>query len=54
VLTDIGLIMFSSVLYGMLFARPNNIWLVWLAHLIGDVLELLTLDFFVSTRNLTG
>lgn len=43
VLTDVGLIMVSSVFYGILFARHNNLWLVWLAHLLGDVVGLITL-----------
>jgi hypothetical protein len=37
VLTDIGLIVISSLLYGVLFARRNNLWVVWLAYLLGDI-----------------
>jgi membrane protease YdiL (CAAX protease family) len=37
VLTDIGLIILASILYGTIFARCNNLWLVWLAHLFGDI-----------------
>lgn len=43
VLTDVGLIIFSSLLYGVLFARRNNLWVVWLAHLLGDIFGLLIL-----------
>lgn len=43
VLTDIGLIVISSLLYGVLFARRNNLWVVWLAHLLGDIFGLLIL-----------
>lgn len=43
VLTDIGLIIVSSLLYGVLFARCNNLWVVWLAHLLGDISGLLIL-----------
>jgi uncharacterized protein len=43
VLTDIGLIIFDSLLYGTMFAHRNNLWVVWLAHLLGDILGLLTL-----------
>jgi uncharacterized protein len=43
VLTDIGLIIFDSLLYGAMFARRNNIWVVWLAHLLGDIFGLIVL-----------
>lgn len=43
VLTDVGLIVLSSLLYGVLFARRNNLWIVWLAHLLGDIFGLLIL-----------
>jgi membrane protease YdiL (CAAX protease family) len=44
VLTDIGLILVASVLYGIIFSRRNNIWVVWLAHLLGDISGLLFLN----------
>ncbi len=40
---DVGLIMVDSILYGIMFARRNNLWVVWLAHLLGDILGLLAL-----------
>ena len=40
---DIGLIMVDSILYGVMFARGHNLWVVWLAHLLGDVGGLLAL-----------
>ncbi len=43
VLTDIGLIFAASILYGVMFARRNNLWPVWLAHLLGDISGLLAL-----------
>jgi membrane protease YdiL (CAAX protease family) len=43
VLTDIGLIIIDSILYGAMFARRNNLWVVWLAHLLGDIGGLLVL-----------
>lgn len=43
VLTDIGLIIFDSILYGTMFARRNNLWVVWLAHLLGDIFGLMVL-----------
>jgi membrane protease YdiL (CAAX protease family) len=43
VLVDVGLIVVDSILYGTMFARRNNLWVVWLAHFIGDVLGLLVL-----------
>ncbi|MBN1921245.1 MAG: CPBP family intramembrane metalloprotease [Anaerolineae bacterium] len=44
VVTDIGLIVVDAVLYGTMFARRNNLWVVWLAHLLGDILGLLVLN----------
>lgn len=43
VVVDVALIVVDSILYGTMFARRNNLWLVWLAHFIGDVLGLLVL-----------
>ena len=43
VVVDVGLIIVDSILYGTMFARRNNLWVVWLAHFIGDVLGLLVL-----------
>lgn len=43
VLTDIGLIIVDSILYGIMFARRNNLWVVWLAHLLGDIFGLAVL-----------
>lgn len=47
VLTDVGLIIFDSILYGIMFARRNNLWVVWLAHLLGDILGLIALALMV-------
>lgn len=44
VFTDIGLIILDSILYGIMFARRNNLWVVWLAHLLGNILGLLVLS----------
>ncbi|WP_129674514.1 CPBP family intramembrane glutamic endopeptidase [Candidatus Chloroploca sp. Khr17] len=43
VLTDIGLIIVDSILYGIMFARRHNLWVVWLAHLLGDIFGLFVL-----------
>lgn len=40
VFVDVGLIIIDSILYGIMFARRNNLWVVWLAHLLGDVFGL--------------
>lgn len=45
VLVDIGLIVIDSILYGAMFARRNNLWVVWLAHLLGDIFGLLAISF---------
>jgi membrane protease YdiL (CAAX protease family) len=34
---DIASIFIDSILYGILYARRNNLILVWAAHLIGDI-----------------
>ena len=44
VLTDVSLIVVDSILYGVMFARRNNLWVVWLAHLLGDIFGLLVLN----------
>jgi membrane protease YdiL (CAAX protease family) len=44
VLMDVGLIILDSMLYGALFARRNNLWVVWLAHLLGDMMGLLVMS----------
>lgn len=44
VMTDVGLIIVDSILYGTMFARRNNLWVVWLAHLLGDVTGLITMS----------
>ena len=43
VAVDVGLIVVDSILYGIMFARRNNLWVVWLAHLLGDIFGLLVL-----------
>lgn len=43
VFMDVGLIIIDSILYGIMFARSNNIWVVWLAHLLGDIFGLVVL-----------
>lgn len=43
VVTDVGLIVVDSILYGVMFARRNNLWVVWLAHLLGDISGLMAL-----------
>ena len=44
ILMDVGLIVVDSILYGIMFARRNNLWIVWLAHLLGDIFGLLVLS----------
>jgi membrane protease YdiL (CAAX protease family) len=40
---DIASIFFDSILYGILYARRNNLILVWAAHLAGDILGMIFL-----------
>ncbi len=44
---DISSIVFDSVLFGIIFARSNNLILAWAAHFLGDVLGLI---FLVSLK----
>ena len=44
VLMDVGLIIVDSILYGAMFARRNNLWVVWLAHLLGDIMGLIVMS----------
>jgi uncharacterized protein len=37
VVTDLGLIVVDSVIYGVIFARSNNVWVAWAAHFLADV-----------------
>ena len=43
VFIDVGLIVVDSILYGVMFARRNNLWVVWLAHLLGDIFGLVVI-----------
>jgi membrane protease YdiL (CAAX protease family) len=43
VFIDVGLIVVDSILYGTMFARRNNLWVVWLAHLLGDIFGLVVI-----------
>jgi uncharacterized protein len=43
VAVDVGLIMVDSVLFGIIYARSNNLVVTWAAHLLGDILGLLVI-----------
>ena len=40
---DVSSIVFDSILFGIIYARSNNIIVAWAAHLLGDLLGLLCL-----------
>jgi membrane protease YdiL (CAAX protease family) len=40
---DVSSIIFDSILFGIIYARSNNLIVTWAAHLLGDVLGLLFL-----------
>jgi len=40
---DIGSIVIDSVLFGVIYARSNNLIVTWAAHLLGDILGLVCL-----------
>ncbi len=47
VLTDVGLIVVSSSLYGLIFLRGGNVLVAWLAHLLADVVGLIGLLWLI-------
>ena len=44
VITDVGFIVVDSILYGVMFAQRNNLWVVWLVHLLGDIVGLIIMS----------
>jgi len=40
---DIGSIVFDSILFGVIYARSNNLTVTWAAHLLGDIFGLVCL-----------
>ena len=47
VLADVGLIVVSSSLYGLIFLRGGNVLVAWLAHLLADVVGLIGLLWLI-------
>ncbi|MBP7961033.1 MAG: CPBP family intramembrane metalloprotease [Caldilineaceae bacterium] len=47
VLADVGLIVVSSSLYGLIFLRGRNVLVAWLAHLLADVVGLIGLLWLI-------
>ena len=45
VAVDISSIVFDSILFGIIYARSNNLIVSWAAHLLGDILGLVCLIF---------
>ena len=43
VVLDIGSIIFDSILFGVIYARSNNLIVAWAAHFLGDILGLICL-----------
>lgn len=44
---DISSIIFDSILFGIIYARSNNLIVSWAAHLLGDILGLVCLISFM-------
>ena len=44
---DISSIIFDSILFGIIYARSNNLIVSWAAHLLGDILGLVFLISFM-------
>ena len=47
VAVDISSIVFDSILFGIIYARSNNLIVSWAAHLLGDILGLVFLISFM-------
>ena len=47
VAVDISSIVFDSILFGIIYARSNNLIVSWAAHLLGDILGLAFLISFI-------
>ena len=47
VAVDISSIVFDSILFGIIYARSNNIIVSWAAHLLGDILGLVFIISFM-------
>lgn len=41
---DLGLVFVDSILYGVIYARSNNLVLAWAAHLLGDIVGLVLIS----------
>jgi membrane protease YdiL (CAAX protease family) len=41
VIVDIGLVLLDSLIFGLIYARSQNVLVAWLAHFLGDVVALL-------------
>jgi membrane protease YdiL (CAAX protease family) len=44
---DISSIVFDSILFGIIYARSNNLIVSWAAHLLGDILGLVFIISFM-------
>ena len=44
---DISSIVFDSILFGVIYARSNNLIVTWAAHLLGDILGLICIISFL-------
>jgi membrane protease YdiL (CAAX protease family) len=40
---DIATIFIDSILYGIIYARSNNLIVTWAAHFLGDILGMIFL-----------
>ena len=40
---DVALVALDSVIYGLIFARGQNLWVAWIAHALADVIALFLL-----------
>ena len=47
VAVDISSIVFDSILFGIIYARSNNLIVSWAAHLLGDILGLIFIIAFI-------
>jgi membrane protease YdiL (CAAX protease family) len=42
-IVDVALVTLDSIIFGLIFSRGKNLYVAWLAHLLGDVVGIVSL-----------
>ena len=48
VFVDLALIVVDSIIYGIIFARSNNVFVAWVAHFLADLVGMAFLLMLVK------